>query len=401
MSTINIVFLKQTGKNKLHTFGSDKIHTLSSPASVNRVSVHGKQYKLNIYVSNFAEVNYEKMAHFKKFTVIFVVISVVEGFSSMRVLYRWKIARNHFDFSSFPIILVGCDTDLRNDSEHFQLLKAVGYQDLTPDMGKKLAHRMKATKYLECNLSEEADFNVIFEEAVSASLLYVKRKPRKLSKDYFGPLSMDIAVMGTSGSRKLDMVNSFVFSERLDVCGENLNEQTYFYFDINETKNFDALIEINGETHELHIRKEDINLDEQVLRVCDVIILTFSVVNQNSYLAITNDLVQEIRDKFGRRNLIFDLPIILVGNQTLKNTTDTENYFPKPEMPPITFEMGEQLARNINAVKYMECSRSDRAGIHKVFEEAVWAALREFEQIYAFHKKHKSKQSFFKRIFGR
>ena len=42
--------------------------------------------------------------------------------------------------------------------------------------------------------------------------------------------------------------------------------------------------------------------------------------------------------------------------------------------------MGEQLARKIKAVKYLECSSSDGTDIEKVFEKAVWASLRPFEE---------------------
>ena len=37
--------------------------------------------------------------------------------------------------------------------------------------------------------------------------------------------------------------------------------------------------------------------------------------------------------------------------------------------------MGEQLARQINATKYLECSRNDVIGIEKIFEEGVWASF--------------------------
>ena len=46
--------------------------------------------------------------------------------------------------------------------------------------------------------------------------------------------------------------------------------------------------------------------------------------------------------------------------------------------------MVEQLVRQINATKYLECSRNDVNGIEKIFEEAVWASLRRVEE--KFHK---------------
>jgi len=42
--------------------------------------------------------------------------------------------------------------------------------------------------------------------------------------------------------------------------------------------------------------------------------------------------------------------------------------------------MGEYLARNINAVKYLECSCNEQNKIENMFEEAVWKSLRKIEQ---------------------
>jgi len=44
-------------------------------------------------------------------------------------------------------------------------------------------------------------------------------------------------------------------------------------------------------------------------------------------------------------------------------------------MKPITFEMGEKLARELRAVKYVECSAFTQKGLRNVFDEAVLAAL--------------------------
>uniref|UniRef100_A0A3P9AWI8 Uncharacterized protein n=1 Tax=Maylandia zebra TaxID=106582 RepID=A0A3P9AWI8_9CICH len=41
----------------------------------------------------------------------------------------------------------------------------------------------------------------------------------------------------------------------------------------------------------------------------------------------------------------------------------------------VTFKDGEEVARHLKAVKYMECSALTQIGVQDVFEEAVLAAL--------------------------
>jgi len=57
------------------------------------------------------------------------------------------------------------------------------------------------------------------------------------------------------------------------------------------------------------------------------------------------------------------LPILLVGNKTeLRTDEKTLRNLSKQGRRPITFEMGEEIVRKINAVKYTKCS-SDGMGI--------------------------------------
>ena len=44
-------------------------------------------------------------------------------------------------------------------------------------------------------------------------------------------------------------------------------------------------------------------------------------------------------------------------------------------MKPITVEQGEELARELRAVKYVECSALTHKGLENVFNEAILATL--------------------------
>lgn len=47
----------------------------------------------------------------------------------------------------------------------------------------------------------------------------------------------------------------------------------------------------------------------------------------------------------------------------------------KVKMKPITVEQAEKLARELRAVKYVECSALTQKGLKNVFDEAILAAL--------------------------
>jgi len=107
----------------------------------------------------------------------------------------------------------------------------------------------------------------------------------------------------------------------------------------------------------------------RVLDMIDACIVVFSVGNPDSYANVKEKWIPEMNHYSG------NVPIVLVGNKTDHRTDpETLRILSKRKMQPVTTEMGEQLAQEINAVRYVECSCRTGMGIKNVFEETIWAA---------------------------
>ena len=69
-------------------------------------------------------------------------------------------------------------------------------------------------------------------------------------------------------------------------------------------------------------------------------------------------------------------PIILVGTKLdLRDDADTIIKLRQKSLEPITYPQGLQMAKDINAVRYLECSALTQKGLKNVFDEAIRAVL--------------------------
>jgi Ras-related C3 botulinum toxin substrate 1 len=103
----------------------------------------------------------------------------------------------------------------------------------------------------------------------------------------------------------------------------------------------------------------------------DVFLLCFSIINEDSFHNVKDIWITELR-KYEPKT-----PVILVGT---KNDLREENrkgyYYSKLT----TFRQGANLAAQIGAVKYLECSALTEEGVEAVFDEAIRTFLHPNKQ---------------------
>lgn len=99
----------------------------------------------------------------------------------------------------------------------------------------------------------------------------------------------------------------------------------------------------------------------------DIFLICFSVVNPSSFENVSEKWYPELNHHAPVT------PIILVGTQIdLREDSATLAKLPKG---PITMEQGKQKARQIKALKYMECSALTRRGVKEIFDEALTSVV--------------------------
>ncbi|MFT7815966.1 cell division control protein 42 homolog [Arapaima gigas] len=118
----------------------------------------------------------------------------------------------------------------------------------------------------------------------------------------------------------------------------------------------------------------------------DVFLVCFSVVSPSSF-----ENVRE-KAKCSPFNILFPplnvqwvpeishhcprTPFLLVGTQVdLRDDGNTVEKLAKNKQRPLSPESGDKLARELRAVKYVECSALTQRGLKNVFDEAILAAL--------------------------
>lgn len=69
-----------------------------------------------------------------------------------------------------PAILVGTQSDLRNDRETLTQLSKFKLSPVKPEAGVRLAKAMGAVKYMECSALTQEGLKDVFDEAIMAAI---------------------------------------------------------------------------------------------------------------------------------------------------------------------------------------------------------------------------------------
>lgn len=111
----------------------------------------------------------------------------------------------------------------------------------------------------------------------------------------------------------------------------------------------------------------------------DVFLICFSIDDPGSYAnvrakwfpEISHHLDSSVSGPEGRR-----AKIILVGTKLdLREDSETLERLRRNGTAPITYQQGVQMAKEIGAVRYMECSALTQQGLKAIFDEAIRVVL--------------------------
>ncbi|KXS10345.1 ras-domain-containing protein [Gonapodya prolifera JEL478] len=102
----------------------------------------------------------------------------------------------------------------------------------------------------------------------------------------------------------------------------------------------------------------------------DVFLVCFSVVSPASFENVKEKWFPEVRHHCP------GVPCLVVGTQVdLRDSQDVVRRLERNRQRPVSVDQGERLARELGAVKYVECSALTQKGLKNVFDEAIVAAL--------------------------
>jgi len=102
----------------------------------------------------------------------------------------------------------------------------------------------------------------------------------------------------------------------------------------------------------------------------DVFLVCFSISSPSSLSNVPEKWIAEIEHHCP------STPIILVGTKAdLREDKNTINLLQERGLSPVTYEQGATVAKNINAIKYLECSSLTQKGLKDVMDEAIRSVL--------------------------
>eukprot|EP01118_Nematostelium_gracile_P002969 TRINITY_DN13419_c0_g1_i1.p1 TRINITY_DN13419_c0_g1~~TRINITY_DN13419_c0_g1_i1.p1 ORF type:complete len:198 (-),score=55.04 TRINITY_DN13419_c0_g1_i1:39-632(-) len=139
--------------------------------------------------------------------------------------------------------------------------------------------------------------------------------------------------------------------------------------------NYSANVMVDGKTVSLGLWDTAGQEDYDRLRPLsypstDIFVICFSLVTPSSFNNVKTKWAHEVTHHCP------DAKILLVGTKSdLKDDKEVLEKLAKDSQSAITQQQGEQMARDIKAISYMECSALTQKGLKNVFDEAIKAVV--------------------------
>lgn len=126
-------------------------------------------YTLGLF-DTAGQEDYDNLRHlsYPNTDVFLVCFSVVNPNSMENVRQKW--ASEVKKYYKAPILLVGTQTDLRENTTVRERLAKAKQKPSTKEQGERLAREIKAFKYMECSAMTQDGLKDVFDEAIIASL---------------------------------------------------------------------------------------------------------------------------------------------------------------------------------------------------------------------------------------
>ncbi|KAI8505967.1 Rho GTPase [Branchiostoma belcheri] len=146
------------------------------------IMVGGTPYNLGLF-DTAGQEDYDRLRPlaYPMTSVFLVCYSVVNPASFANVREKWIPELRHYEQYT-PIVLVGTQTDLRDDQRTLEELQQTGQRPVTAAQGQKLAKETGAVAYAECSALTQKGVKNVFDEAIMATLFAETKRKRRIRR---------------------------------------------------------------------------------------------------------------------------------------------------------------------------------------------------------------------------
>ena len=147
------------------------------------VMICEEPHTLNLF-DTAGQTDFDKLRplSYPKTDVFIVCFSVISPTTFQNVKETWVPEIAHF-CPGTPFILVGTQTDLRDDVEVVEALAAAQQKAVSSSEGARLGREVRAVKYLECSALTQKGLKTVFDEV----------SPGCLSPSHLSPLTSPLS----------------------------------------------------------------------------------------------------------------------------------------------------------------------------------------------------------------